>query len=91
MRERWGVMANVYRVNGYLTMSCTADIEASSEEEARAKAAELQCPSICNQCSDAGGDGETWQLNGFDDPPEDGVQEVVLIEKKRTKKASLLR
>ena len=76
----------IYRVSGYLTMSCIADIEANSEEEARAKALGLSCPSLCHQCDDAGGDGETWQLNGFDDPPEDAVHDIVLIDDDPPKK-----
>lgn len=82
----------VYRLSGYLTVSCVADIEANSEEEAREKAAQLSCPSLCHQCEDAGGDPDTWQLNGFDDPPEDAVHDVVLVDDPpRKKKASRLR
>ena len=69
-----------YRVWGYLTMSAYAEVEAGSEREAREKADQLGCPSLCHQCASAGGDGDTWQLNEFDDPPNDAVQEVELID-----------
>lgn len=70
----------MYRVSGYLTISAFALVEAGSEKEAREKAGDLGCPSLCYQCSEAGGDEQTWQLSGFDDPPEDAVQDVELDE-----------
>lgn len=69
-----------YNISGYLTISAFAVVEADSEEEARAKAEQLATPSLCHQCADAGGGDDTWQLNGFDDPPEDAVQYVELDE-----------
>lgn len=65
-----------YRVEGYLTISATAEVEAENEAEAREKAQSLSTPSLCHQCSGAGGGHDTWQLNGFDDPPEDAVQHI---------------
>jgi hypothetical protein len=67
-----------YNVSGYLTISVCAVIEAESEEEARTKAESLGAPSLCHQCAGAGGSNGTWQLNEFDDPPEDAVQDVEL-------------
>jgi hypothetical protein len=69
-----------YRVWGYLTMGAYAEVEAENETEAREKAGQLGTPSLCHQCADAGGGDGTWQLNEFDDPPDDAVQEVELID-----------
>lgn len=69
-----------YRISGYLTVSANAIVEAKDEAEARRKAADLACPSLCHQCEYAGGDEGMWRLNGFDDPPEDAVQYVELDE-----------
>lgn len=70
-----------YLVSGYLTISVFKVVEAESEAAARRYAEEsLSPPSLCHQCSSAG-DGEgTWELNGFDDPPEDVVQSVEIEE-----------
>lgn len=70
----------MYRVSGYLTISVTKDIEADSEDGARALAQALQAPSLCHQCSDSGSDdADSWELNGFDDPPEDSVNDVTAV------------
>ena len=66
-----------YIVSGYLTISVHAEVEAKSKEGAREKARELGVPGLCHQCDVAGGEGE-WTLNGFDDPPDDAVQNVEL-------------
>ena len=67
----------VYRVSGYLTISVVKDVTARSEAEARRKAEDLQAPSLCWQCSSAGeGSDDVWELNGFDDVPEDCIQDV---------------
>ena len=69
-------MAN-YLVFGYLTVTVSARVEAGSEAEARRKALELSSPSLCHQCSCAGSnDPHSWTMEGFDDTPEDAVQEV---------------
>jgi hypothetical protein len=68
-----------YRVSGYLTITVTAEIEADSAAEAKAKGLELQAPGLCYHCEAAGGDEGEWQLGGFDDPPDDSVQSVVEI------------
>lgn len=66
-----------YVVSGYLTISVSKRLQAKSKAEARRLAEDLSAPSLCHQCSCAGQDDEqVWQLNGFDDPPEDAVQEV---------------
>ena len=64
-----------YLVSGYLTISVTAEIKARSTKEARELAGDLSAPSLCHQCDGAGGEG-CWQLNGFDDPPDDAVQDI---------------
>lgn len=64
-----------YYVSGYLTISVTAEIQARNKKEAREKAGDLSAPGLCHQCDNAGGEG-CWQLNGFDDPPDDAVQEI---------------
>ena len=64
-----------YLVSGYLTISVRKVIEAYDEDAARAAAEDLAAPSLCHQCSSAGGDGE-WELNDFDDPPEDCIQDI---------------
>lgn len=70
-----------YHVAGYLTISVFKVVEASSEKEAREKAENLSCPSLCHQCDGAGDDDpDAWTLNGFDDPPEDAVKDVELEE-----------
>jgi hypothetical protein len=66
-----------YIVSGYLTISAVVDIEAESPEEALQKAEELTTPSLCHQCASAGGDEGTWQLNEFDDPPNDAVKHIM--------------
>lgn len=68
-----------YRVSGYLTISVTADIEAANEDEAKKKASSLGAPGLCHSCENAGGSAGEWELNGFDDPPEDAVQHVELL------------
>ena len=66
-----------YQVYGYLTISVAKTIQAKSKADAKRKAEFLQAPSLCHQCSDAGvGREDVWELNGFDDPPEDCVKEV---------------
>lgn len=70
-----------YRVSGYLTISVTKVVEAESEEQAKQKALELCCPSLCHQCDGAGDDDpDAWTLNGFDDPPEDAVNHVEEVD-----------
>lgn len=70
-----------YLVSGYLTISVTAEIKAHSKKEARECAADLSVPSLCHQCARAGNsDDGCWELNGFDDPPEDAVQDIEEIE-----------
>ena len=64
-----------YLVSGYLTISVTAEIRARSKKEARELAEDLSVPSLCHQCDGAGGK-DCWQLNGFDDPPKDVVQDM---------------
>lgn len=65
-----------YEVAGYLTISVAKTIEANSLEEALNKAHSLAAPTLCHQCSSAGQDDDTWELNGFDDPPYDAVMYV---------------
>lgn len=66
-----------YIVSGYLTISVVKEIEADSPEEAKAKAEQLSCPSLCHHCENAGDDDkDSWTLNGFDDPPDDAVHDV---------------
>jgi hypothetical protein len=72
-------MTKTYIVSGYLTIGVVKEIEASSESEARTKAGALGVPGLCHQCSGAGGTGE-WELNGFDDPPDDCVQHVEVCD-----------
>lgn len=67
-----------YVVSGYLTISVVKTVRASSRDEARKIAECLAAPSLCHQCSSAGEhDDGVWELNGFDDPPDDAVQCVV--------------
>lgn len=55
-------------VSGWASMSVNAEVEAATEEEAKELFLGLSAPSLCHQCSDKGGeDGETFQLNGWDD------------------------
>lgn len=66
-----------YLVSGYLTISVFKEIRATSIEEARKKAEVLSTPGLCYHCDKAGeGDDDTWELNGFDDPPDDCVKYV---------------
>ena len=66
-----------YLVSGYLTISVFKVIEADSPEDAKAKAEDLACPSLCHQCDGAGeNDKSSWTLNGFDGPPEGAVRYV---------------
>jgi len=66
-----------YLVSGYLTISATAEIKAHSKKEARERAGDLSVPSLCHQCAGSGNvDEGCWKLNGFDDPPEDAVQDI---------------
>jgi len=66
-----------YIVSGYLTISVSKEIEAKSAKDAKRKAEELACPSLCHQCCQAGDDDhDAWPLNGFDDPPLDCVRNV---------------
>jgi hypothetical protein len=63
-----------YTVNGYLTISVVKTVQASSREEAIEKAQQLSEPSLCWQCDSAGKDNpDSWELNGFDEPPDDCV------------------
>ena len=57
-------------VEGYVTMSAHATVEAKSAKEAKKKFGALGPPSLCHHCSDAGeGTEESGEvkLNGFDD------------------------
>lgn len=67
-----------YIVSGYLTVSVCAEVDAASPDEAKEKAMGLGAPSLCHHCSEAGGDHDTWQINGGLDgcPPDDCVQDV---------------
>lgn len=66
-----------YRVVGYLTISVTGVVEATSVADAKEKARSLGTPMLGQCCSAAGAEHEElWTLNGFDDPPEDGVNEA---------------
>lgn len=60
-------MGKKYRVSGWVSISVTAEVEAENEEGAKEAFLELQAPSLCWQCSEAGGEDGTFQLNGFDD------------------------
>ena len=64
----------VYVVSGYITASVVKEIEAKDELEAET----LGVPSLCYQCSSAGGDSDdVWQLNELDgEPPDDCVLDV---------------
>jgi len=78
-----------YVVNGYLTISVYKVIEAKNKAEARRKAECLAAPSLCNQCSSAGeGADEEWELNEWDDPPEDAIKH---IEKEKGRRIGSLR
>jgi|1185.fasta_scaffold291798_2 hypothetical protein len=68
-----------FRVSGYLTLTCVAEVEADSKEEAAEKARELPPPGLCHQCEGAGDGASEWQIGGFDDTPEDCVKHVELI------------
>ena len=68
-----------FRIYGYLTISVTAEIEAPNRSQAKILARDLAPPTLCHQCDGAGGDG-CWTLNGFDDPPDDAVQDVEEIK-----------
>jgi hypothetical protein len=66
-----------YNIAGYLTITVVKTIEANSLEEAIGKADELSPPSLCHQCDSAGKSSEdSWELAGFDDPPDDCVKYV---------------
>lgn len=65
-----------WTVYGYATASVVATVEADSEEEARKKALELDTPSETLDHQHGLGDG-SWHFNGWDDPPEDAVHEVI--------------
>ena len=68
---------STFQVYGYLTITVYKEIEANSEEEAREKALCLAPPELCYHCSRAGcNDGGEWQLDGWDDPPDDVIQEI---------------
>lgn len=59
-----------YVVEGFVTISAFAYVEADSAEEAKSKAVrERGMPELCHGCTDAGVDhpDECWILNGFDD------------------------
>ena len=66
-----------YIVDGYLTISVTAEINAENNKEARKKAKNLTPPNLCHQC-DGGGDNNAgeWTLNGWDEPPDDCIHDV---------------
>jgi hypothetical protein len=69
-----------YVVSGYLTISVVKTIRAKDKRAARKKAESLAVPSLCYQCSSAGEDeDDTWELNGFDDPPNDCVRNVDVL------------
>ena len=66
-----------YTVYGYLTISVVATVRARSEDDARKKAGALYPPALCHQCSSAGGhEMGAWTLNGWDDVPEDAIQQI---------------
>ena len=66
-----------YIVEGYLTISVYKKIRATSRKAAIKKARDLATPSLCHQCDGAGTDDPcAWELNGFDDPPDDCVTAV---------------
>lgn len=66
-----------FTISGYLTISVVKTVAASSRREALRKARELAVPSLCHRCSHAGDrSSETWELNGFDDPPADCVRYI---------------
>ena len=68
-----------YTVYGYLTISVAKTIQAASKSAARKQAEDLQSPSLCHQCADAGSGKEgVWELNGFDDPPVDCIKDIIL-------------
>lgn len=67
-------------VHGYLTISVVKNITARNKKEAHQKAEDLSPPGLCHQCSSAGEhDDGTWELNGFDDPPDDTVREITKV------------
>jgi hypothetical protein len=66
-----------YYVYGYLTMSVFAEVEATDEADAAEKAMALDPPSLCHQCAGEQEPG-CWGGNGFDDVPDDCVQDVEL-------------
>lgn len=51
-----------YRVTGQMVISVYVDVRAASEEEAKAKAAELPTMSLCYQC--ASGHADEWSTSG---------------------------
>lgn len=58
-----------FRVYGYTTLSCFAEVEADNETEAREKFECLATPPFCWQCSSAGeGTEESGEvkLDGYD-------------------------
>lgn len=77
MTSRRGIQTNEqgqrvarWLVEGYVTVSAYATVEASSAKEAKEKFEDLAAPSLCNSCSDAGeGTEESGEvkLNGCDD------------------------
>lgn len=75
-------MKKKYIVSGYLTITVTKVIEADDEAAARAFAQHLAPPALCHQCASAGEhDADAWQLDGFDDPPDDVIQHVQIKAK----------
>lgn len=66
-----------FQVSGYLTISVVKTVTARNAAHARKIAQGLAAPSLCWQCESAGeSDPEAWELNGFDDPPDDAVRHI---------------
>jgi len=68
-----------YTVYGYVTASVVATVEAENEADARLKASELDTPTENPNWHPDLADG-AWHFNGWDDPPDDVIQEVHLDE-----------
>ncbi|MCZ6870532.1 MAG: hypothetical protein O7G84_13605 [Gammaproteobacteria bacterium] len=72
-----------YIVSGYISCSIVAEIEASSEADARKKADDLGTPIVHTDYHSNISDGD-WHFNEFDDPPDDAVQHVELADDTET-------
>jgi hypothetical protein len=69
-----------YIVSGYLTIGVSKIIRARSKKHARELAQDLNSPRLCYQCASAGEeDDDCWELNGFDEPPDDCVRDVEVV------------